>query len=43
MRDELRRIALAHVCYLPEETSHERFGALLGDFGLCLTVNAGFE
>lgn len=43
MRDELRRIALQHVCYLPEETIAEHFGAVMGGFGLRITVNAGFE
>lgn len=43
MRESLRAIALANVCYLPEETQHPRFGGVMGDFGLRLTVNAGFE
>lgn len=43
MMEERYRIALAHPCYLPEETVHPRFYSQHGAYGVVLTVNVGFE
>jgi hypothetical protein len=38
-----RGTALAHPCLLADETTHPRFGHLLPQGSLVLTVNAGYE
>lgn len=40
-----QRVAMAHPCYLAEETAHPRFGrrARDGKATILLTINAGYE
>jgi hypothetical protein len=39
----MQKVAMAHTCKLPEETSHARFGGWRSPFSLRLTLNSGFE
>lgn len=41
--DEMRKKALAEVCYLPEEVVDHGGVGCFGDHSVKLTVNAGFE